>query len=649
MASRTSFRSLIENLESRQLLATYYVATNGANANAGTSSAPWATLQFAADRVTAGDTVIVRAGNYVGFDLRTSGTAVNRITFRGESGATIDRVNTRTNRDGINLERASYITIENFTLIGTNNSTTSRAGIRIVGDGDDEGVFSTGVIIRNNRADRWGYWGILTGFTDDILIEGNECSRSVQEHGIYFSNSGDRPTIRGNHVWGNRANGIHMNGDIFTGNTSLPAVDGIISNAIVERNRIHGNGVGGGSGINCDGVQNSIIRNNLLYDNHASGIAVYQIDGGGPASGNTIVNNTIIHASDARWCVRIADAAVNTTLFNNIFFNLNPNRGAYDIDSDALPGLKSNNNFIEGQFAIDGSFSNITQWRALAGNDSASTALASTTMQALFTNYGANDFSLTAPSAAINAGVGVYNGKAAPNRDILNALRPAGGGFDVGAYERQGSNEKPVFLNQPLPSSETTSGKTIALSVLGDDDGGEGNLSYAWSIVAKPDGAPSPTYSDNGSNAAKNITVRFRAAGEYTFACTLIDAFGETVSANVSLTVNQKFSAVMVSPNPRSLYVGQSQRFTATAVDQFSRAMNSQPTFIWSKSGVGRLNSTGKYFAPEDAIGFATIRATGNGMRGSASVTIVQSLMTQSAPRASLSFSPTSRTIDGLV
>jgi len=61
-------------------------------------------------------------------------------------------------------------------------------------------------------------------------------SRSQAEHGIYVGNSGDRPVIRRNVVWGNNANGIHMNGDLSQGG------DGIISGAIVEGNIIHDNG-----------------------------------------------------------------------------------------------------------------------------------------------------------------------------------------------------------------------------------------------------------------------------------------------------------------------------------------------------------------------------------------------------------------------
>ena len=68
---------------------------------------------------------------------------------------------------------------------------------------------------------------------------------------------------------------------------------------------IHGNGAGGGSGINMDGVTDSLVQNNLLYDNHASGISLYRIDGATGSHDNVVVNNTIVNAADARWCVNI--------------------------------------------------------------------------------------------------------------------------------------------------------------------------------------------------------------------------------------------------------------------------------------------------------------------------------------------------------
>lgn len=439
-------RCQFESLESRRLLSTYFVSTSGSNSAAGTSTgAAWRTLQYAADRVVAGDTVIVAPGSYVGFDLRRSGTSSQRITFRGQSGTVINQVNPVTNRDGINLERASYITIEGFTLIGSGDPATSRAGIRVVGDGDDEGIFSTGVIVRNNRADRWGYWGMLTGFTDDILIENNEFSRSAREHGLYFSNSGDRPIIRNNISWGNANCGIHMNGDIFTGNTDLPAVDGIISGALVEGNRVYGNGAGGefssggGSAINCDGVRNSRIQNNLLYDNHATGIALYQIDGGGPSIGNVVANNTVINAADGRWCLLLTDGATGTTVFNNIFFNLHSSRGAIELSGDSAAGLKSDYNLTNDRFSHNDTFVSLAQWRSLTGGDAHSTAITLAQMQALFSNYAGNDFSLSPTSAAVDKGTsGLVNGslRSAPTIDLNRASRPSGAGWDIGAFER---------------------------------------------------------------------------------------------------------------------------------------------------------------------------------------------------------------------
>src|SRR5690606_14013161 len=64
--------------------AEFYVAPNGNNAATGTSAAPWRTLQHAADRVGPGDRVVVRAGEYQGFYLDTSGTAGSPIEFFAE-------------------------------------------------------------------------------------------------------------------------------------------------------------------------------------------------------------------------------------------------------------------------------------------------------------------------------------------------------------------------------------------------------------------------------------------------------------------------------------------------------------------------------------------------------------------------------------
>jgi parallel beta-helix repeat protein len=391
--------------------ATYVVSPSGDDNANGTAENPWKTLQHAADRVAAGDTVQVRAGTYVGFDLRTRGTATAPIVFVAEPGARITQRNAVT-PDGINLENTGHVVIQGFEVVGA-----PRAGIRA--------ALCNNVTLRGNRADQNGRWGIFTGFCDDLLIEDNECSRSVVEHGIYVSNSGDRPVIRRNRLWGNHANGVHMNGDVSQGG------DGIISGALVEQNVIYENGVGGGSGINCDGVQGSTFRNNLVYENHASGISLYRIDGAAGSRNNVVVNNTIIPASNGRWSVNIKGGSTGNVVVNNILLNRNTGRGSIDIAADSLPGFVSDYNLVSDRFTPDdgSTFVTLAQWRASTGQDTHSSIGA---VDATFVNAAGNDYHLSATSPALDRGEPAR----APPADLEGNIRPLGAGVDLGAYER---------------------------------------------------------------------------------------------------------------------------------------------------------------------------------------------------------------------
>lgn len=390
---------------------TFHVDPAGSDAADGSEAEPWATLQHAADEVGPGDTVVVHAGSYRGMDLRTSGTADAPITFSAEVGTTIDEDNDRT-PDGINLEGASFVVIEGFESSGR-----TRAGFRAV-NGDQ-------VVFRNNVAADNGKWGILTGFCNDLLIENNTCSGSIDEHGIYVSNSGDRPIVRGNRLFSNNGNGLHMNGDADVGGG-----DGIISGALVENNVIWDNGERGGSGINCDGVQDSVIRNNLLYENHASGISLYRVNGGGPSSGNLVVNNTVLQAADGRWALNIQHGAVNNRVLNNILLSRHTFRGAIDISADSLDGLEADYNVVIARFTTDGGSTrlDLSEWQALGhGEHSLEAAI-----DEVFVDPSGSDYHLSAGSPALDAG----RMADAPPADFEGDARPQGAGIDVGADER---------------------------------------------------------------------------------------------------------------------------------------------------------------------------------------------------------------------
>ncbi|MEN1727624.1 MAG: right-handed parallel beta-helix repeat-containing protein [Pseudomonadota bacterium] len=398
--------------------ADYFVATDGDNDDPGTVDEPWLTLQHAADHVQAGDTVTVAAGQYDGFELTTSGTAGQRIVFRGEDGARPEVISNAPGRtSGINLEGASFLTIEGFEVNGRD-----QAGIRA--------VLCANVTIRDNHTDLNQIWGIFTGFCDNLLIENNVTTNSRVEHGIYVSNSGDRPVIRDNLIVGNARNGIHMNGDLSAGG------DGVISDALVERNVIINNGggsevaSGGGSGINMDGVQNSLTRNNLIYDSRASGISLYRIDGGQPSTGNRVLNNTVLVASDGRWALNIQNASSNNTVRNNILLNDHPFRGSMDLCAACLADFDSDHNVVMDRFTDNGgsSVQTLGQWQQSTGQEGQS--LVATEVQ-VFAQPAGNDYRLSIDSPAVDAGELLIDVPA----DIEGIARPQFFSHDIGAYE----------------------------------------------------------------------------------------------------------------------------------------------------------------------------------------------------------------------
>jgi parallel beta-helix repeat protein len=434
---------------------TYYVSPAGNNNNSGLSvSEAFATLQHAADIVSAGDSVLVLEGTYSGFDLRTNGTQGAPIVFKAlVENVLINQPNSVTN-DGINIESADWVVVDGFIV-----NDQARAGIRI--------VTSDFVIIRNNICADNYRWGIFTGFTDDILIENNTCSGSEDEHGIYVSNSGDNPVVRNNICFVNNASGIQLNADASQGG------DGIITNAVIEGNIIYSNGIGGGAAINLDGVQESLIFNNLLYDNHATGIALFMIDGAEGSKNNKIYNNTIVNPANTRWNILLVNGSTGNILYNNILINNHSFRGSISIDQSSVQDFTSDYNILENRLSNDDGNSNMSlaQWQAL-GYDLHS--IIADPEGEIFINHTAGDFHLLPGSQPINIGSSLVS--SIVFEDLDNISRPQGSGFDIGAYEFSGTTgvEENIltenfilFQNYPNPFNPTTKIKyTIAADVI---------------------------------------------------------------------------------------------------------------------------------------------------------------------------------------
>src|SRR5262249_14468860 len=158
----------------------------------------------------------------------------------------------------------------------------------------------------------------------------------------------------------------------------------------------------------------------------------YQIDGGGPSSGNTVVNNTIVNASDSRWAPNIQNGSTDNSVYNNILDDANPSQGSIDISSDSLTGFASDYNIVVDAFTTDdgNTVQSLAQWRSSTGQDGHSLIA---TPSKLFVDAAANDCQLSATSPAIDAGTSTDT----PSTDILGNPRPRGPGYDIGCYEYQ--------------------------------------------------------------------------------------------------------------------------------------------------------------------------------------------------------------------
>lgn len=93
--------------------------------------------------------------------------------------------------------------------------------------------------------------------------------------------------------------------------------------------------------------------------------------------------------------------------------------------------------------------------------------------------------------------------------------------------------DEPVVVDPATATPAMTTTGTVDLSVLGDDDGGEVNLTYTWSVIGTPPG--SVDFSANGANADKNTTVTLGGDGVYSLRVTLQDTDGNTATSNVTV------------------------------------------------------------------------------------------------------------------
>lgn len=296
--------------------ASFYVSKSGKDTNPGSYTAPWLTIQHAANSVTAGATVYVESGVYTeSVNFPASGTASNYITFQSYPGETAVIDGTGLTPSGtqglINIVNQSYITVNGFEIRNytTSKASVTPAGIWVTGAG-------TGVNLLNN---------LVHNITTTVEKSGNA-------FGIAVYGTSATPitnlTISGNQVY-----------SLKTGNSESVNVDGNVTYFSITNNMVHDNDNIGIDAIGFEGVGPS--GHDQAKYGEISGNTVYNISSyGNPAYGNQYAADglycdgceyVVFEQNDVHNCDLNMEAASEhkshdssyVTIRNNLFFDAN--------------------------------------------------------------------------------------------------------------------------------------------------------------------------------------------------------------------------------------------------------------------------------------------------------------------------------------
>lgn len=355
----------------------FYVSTTGNDSNPGTLTAPWKTIQHAANSVQAGGTVFVRGGVYnesVSISASGSPTA-GPITFEnypGES-AIIDGTGLVPSTSGpqglINIINQSYIYIQGFEMRNyqTSSASATPAGIWVSGSGSNIkllnnvihnivtasetigsafgiAVYGTSapapldsVTISGNQV-----YGLRTGTSESVNVDGNVTNFTISNNTIHDNDNigidvigfeGVSPdpaydyarngTISGNTVYNISAINNPGEGNQYDANGIY--VDGG-SQVVIERNLIHNVDIGIEMASEHSGHVTSFViaRNNLVYLSNSVGITIggYASNVGG-TDHCTIANNTLFQndtKNTGSGEFQIQYYATNNVFKNNIVY-----------------------------------------------------------------------------------------------------------------------------------------------------------------------------------------------------------------------------------------------------------------------------------------------------------------------------------------
>jgi nitrous oxidase accessory protein NosD len=470
-----------------------YVANDGDDAHDGSIATPWKSIQTAAGRVVAGDTVCVRGGVYNELvTLTHSGSAAaGPITFSGTPGetATIDGAGLAIPNDQnglITLVDVSHVIVRGFELRNYTTASTSKVpiGLYLTGAGTQIRVLDNHIHdIRNTgNGCAANAFGLKVDGTaapasiNQLVIAGNEIDHLVLGCSESFSLDGnvEQWTISRNRV--HDTNNIAIGAIGFEGVAPDPAYDqardGVISDNVVynissfgnpaygneyaadgiyvdggtritiERNRVHHVDFGIEVASEHAGRSSShvIVRNNLVYLGNSAGISIGGYEAGvGGSDHVTIVGNTLFRndqANTGEGEFQVQYHASDNTFANNIVYAGAAGLLVYAYTGDTPTPVALDHNLFYSDAGTGGS-SWVwlgTEYASFANYRSASAQDAHSLFQApQFGDTATPDLRPLTGSPAIDAGSSA--GLDVGATDFAGAVRVSGAAIDIGAYE----------------------------------------------------------------------------------------------------------------------------------------------------------------------------------------------------------------------
>lgn len=467
----------------------YYVATTGSDANPGTQTAPWRTINHAAQLATAGQTVFVRGGTYNEYvSLANSGNATaGYITFQNFPGESPIVDGTGVNCCGssirglFNIASKSYIILSGFEIRNYKSASALEepAGILVVGSGSNIQILNnsvhdiqTSAEASNGNAHGIGVYGQAATPYSNITISGNQVYnlRTGWSESMTVEGNVTNFTISNNVIHDNDNIGIDLAGFWGTGPTGhdqalLGTVSGnTIYNITSASNPAYAGGLGA-NGIYCDGctqvtIERNLvhhcdigieaaserkgrvasrvtIRDNLVYDANQVDISIggYASTVGGSDS-ITIVNNTLYQSAGSPGNgFQIQYKAANSVFKNNVVYLANAGQFLYYFTSSTTaPVAMDYNVYFDSATSPtwvwkNKTYTSLARFTAGSGQDTHSRYA-----NPLFTNLPGLDFHLTATSPAVGAGMNLGSAVVGPT-DFAGSTRVVGV-IDAGAYER---------------------------------------------------------------------------------------------------------------------------------------------------------------------------------------------------------------------